>query len=94
MRKIQQLSLFGAAGQAAAEQTTPKGVLQMFLQMFRQMTRQAAPLDLAAFFACHHAGKVNRQDLDFVDDARQRADAQGQDATALRELARRLKSTR
>jgi hypothetical protein len=88
MREIQQLKVFGAAGQAAAEQTTPEGVLQMF----RQMTQQATPLDLAAFFAYHHGGKVNRQDLDFVDDARQRAEAEGQDATALRELASRLQN--
>lgn len=88
MREIQQLGVFGAAGQAAAEQTTPEGVLRMF----RQMTQQAAPLDLAAFFAYHHGGKVNRQDLDFVNDVRQRAEAEGQDATALRELASLLKS--
>lgn len=87
MREIQQLTVFGAAGQAAAEQTTPESVLQMF----RQWTQQYKPLDYAGFTAYHHGGKVNRQDLDLIDDARQRAEAQGQDATALRELATLLR---
>ncbi|GIH78228.1 ketopantoate reductase family protein [Planobispora longispora] len=73
MREIQQLSVFGPTGQAAAEQTTPEGVLQMF----RQMTQLSKPLDFAAFNAYHHGGKVNQQDLDFLDDARRRADAEG-----------------
>ncbi|WP_105032395.1 ketopantoate reductase family protein [Arthrobacter ruber] len=86
MREIQQLNVFGTAGKAAAEQTTPESVLQMF----RHMAQQSKPLDFADFTAYHHGGKVNRQDLDFIDDARQRAEAGGQDATALRELAYRL----
>ncbi|MHA7279849.1 ketopantoate reductase family protein [Arthrobacter sp. MDT2-2] len=88
MREIQQLNVFGAAGKAAAAQTTPEGVLQMF----RHMAQQSRPLDFADFTAYHHGGKVNRQDLDFIDDARQRAEAEGQDATALRELARRFQN--
>jgi hypothetical protein len=86
MREIQQLSVFGAAGRAAAEQTTPESVLQML----RQLTRLSTPLDFAGFTAYHHGGKVNRQDVDFVDDARRRAEAEGQDAAALRELLNRL----
>lgn len=86
MREIQQLNVFGASGKLAAEQTTPKGVLQMF----QHMAQQSKPLDFAGFTAYHHGGKVNRQDLDFIDDARQCAEAGGQDATALRELANRL----
>lgn len=57
------------------------------------MAQQSKPLDFADFTAYHHGGKVNRQDLDFLDDARQRAEAEGQDATALRELASRLQNT-
>ncbi|MFD7705394.1 hypothetical protein [Streptomyces caelestis] len=87
-REIQRLSVFGPTGQAAAEQTTPDGLLEMF----RQMTQLSKPLDFAAFNAYHHGGKVNRQDLDFLDDARRRADAEGLDVPALRELISRLHS--
>jgi hypothetical protein len=55
--------------------------------MFRQTTKQAKPLDFAVFTAYHHGGKVNRQDLGFIDEAGQRAEGERQDATALRELA-------
>ena len=86
MREIQQLRVFGSAGQAAAEQTTSESVLQAL----RQLTEQAKPLDFARFTAYHHGGKVNRQDLDFIVNALQRAKADGQEAAALRELADRL----
>jgi len=86
MREIQKLHVFGTAGQAAAEQTTPENVLQAL----RQMTELAKPLDFAGFTAYHHGGKVNQQDLDFIHDARQRVQAEGQDVTALSELASRL----
>jgi hypothetical protein len=76
------------AGQAAARQATSGSVLQTL----QQLTELAKPLDSAGFTAYHHGGKVNQQDLDFIDDARRRAEAGGQDATALRELAGRLKS--
>ncbi|GAA5122627.1 hypothetical protein GCM10023339_41270 [Alloalcanivorax gelatiniphagus] len=88
MREIQQLDVFGAAGKDAARQTTSESVLQMF----RQMTAEAKPLGFADFTAYHHGSKVNQQDLDFIDDARQRAEAGGQEATALRELAKRLEN--
>lgn len=88
MREIQQLHVFSEAGQAAARQTSPEGVLTVL----KQITEQAKPLDFAGFTAYHHGGKVNRQDRDFIDDARQRAEAGSQDATALRELARRLQA--
>ncbi|MQY31864.1 2-dehydropantoate 2-reductase N-terminal domain-containing protein [Nocardia aurantia] len=87
MREIQQLGVFGPTGRAAAEQTTPEGVLGMF----RQMAQLSEPLDFAAFNAYHHGGKVNQQDLDFLDDARRRADAEGTDVPALRELISRLR---
>ena len=86
MREMQQLTVFGAAGRAAAERTTPEGVLQAF----QESNQQYKPLDYAGFTAYHHGGKVNRQDLDLIDDARQRVEAEGQDATALRELTNRL----
>lgn len=87
MREIQRLSALGPAGQAAAEQTTPEGVLEMF----RQMTQLAKPLDFPAFNAYHHGGKVNPQDRAFIDDARQRGEAEGADVPALRQLSYRLK---
>ncbi|SNY38462.1 2-dehydropantoate 2-reductase N-terminal domain-containing protein [Paractinoplanes atraurantiacus] len=86
-REIQRLSVFGPTGQAAAEQTTPEGLLEMF----RQLTQLSKPLDFAAFNAYHHGGKVHQQDLDFLDDARSRADAEGTDVPALRELISRLR---
>jgi hypothetical protein len=88
MREIQQRNVFGAAGKTAAEQTTPEGVLQMF----RHMTQQPKPLDFTGYITYHHDGKLSHQDLGFIDDARQLAEAGGQDATALRELAHRLQN--
>ncbi|MFJ7242412.1 hypothetical protein ACIQWB_35540 [Streptomyces olivaceus] len=88
MREIQRLAAFGPAGQAAAEQATPERVLEMF----RQLAHVAKPLDFTAFDAYRHGGKVNRQDLDYLDDARRLADAEGRDAPALRELISRLQS--
>lgn len=87
-REIQQLSIFGTAGQAAAEQTTPESVLAMF----QGMTEGSKPLEFAAFNAYHHGGKVLEQDLDMLDDARQRAEAEGHDTPALRELITRLRN--
>lgn len=86
MREIQRLSLFGDTGRSAAEQTEPAAVLESF----RQTAEATRPLDYAAFNAYHHGGKVNRQDLDILDEARQEAAAEGAATPALDTLIDRL----
>ncbi|MEV5666657.1 2-dehydropantoate 2-reductase N-terminal domain-containing protein [Streptomyces flaveolus] len=86
LREFQSLSLYGPAGRAAAEQTNADGVLQFF----RQMEKDALPLDLAAFNAYHHGGKVNGQDHAILREALDRGAAEGADMPALRSLIARL----
>lgn len=88
MREIQRLSVFGSAGQSAAEQTDPAAVLKSF----RQMAQASQPLDFAAFNAYHHGGKVNHQDRDFLEHARQLGAADGAGTPALNTLIERLAS--
>ncbi|MEU1213389.1 hypothetical protein ACFYSH_28295 [Streptomyces sp. NPDC005791] len=74
------------AGRAASEQTTAEGVLEFF----RQMEKDALPLDLAAFNAYHHGGKVNGQDHEILREALGRGEAEGVQMPALRTLTARL----
>ncbi|MEU2358926.1 hypothetical protein ABZ599_39295 [Streptomyces misionensis] len=60
--------------------------------MFQQLNAVSKPLDFAGFSAYHHGGKVNRQDIEFLVDARRRAEADGQDVPALREMISRLQN--
>jgi hypothetical protein len=85
-REIHRLSIFSPAGGAAAERTTPSGVLEEF----QQMAEDSKPMDFPAFNAYHHGGKVFQQDLDMLEDARARAASEGLDTPALGELVRSL----
>jgi hypothetical protein len=86
MREFQSLSLYGPAGLAAREQTNAEGVLRFF----RQMEQDALPLDLAAFNAYHHGGKVNGQDHAILREALDRGEAEVAEMPALRSLIARL----
>lgn len=55
-REIQRLSVFGEAGRAAAEETDAASVTGFL----RQQAQDCMPIDLAAFYAYHRGGKVNR----------------------------------
>lgn len=89
MRETQRLSAFGETGQAAAARTDPAGVLEAF----RQQEQDSQPLDLAAFNAYHHGGKVNRQDIEFFEHARRLAAADGAATPALDAFIERLTTT-
>lgn len=86
MHEIQRLPVFGAAGRAAAEQTQPATVLESF----RQTAQAVRPLGYAAFNAYHHGDKVNRQDLDILEQARHLAAADRVATPALDALIERL----
>jgi hypothetical protein len=86
MREIQRLPSFGPAGRAVSERTSADGVLGFF----RDMERELLPLDLAAFNAYHHGGKVNNQDHEILREALQRGETEGADMPALRQLIARL----
>ncbi|NQX10420.1 ketopantoate reductase [Microbacteriaceae bacterium VKM Ac-2855] len=86
MREVQSLSVFGAAGRAAAKQTEPAAVLESF----RQTTQAVRPLDYAAFNAYHHGDKVNQQNLDILTHAANLAKADGLTTPALDDLIMRL----
>ena len=87
MQEFQRLPVFGQAGQAAAEQTTPEGVLAQL----QQAEQTSLPLDYAGFNAYHHGGKVNKQDVAVFRDAVSRADTE---TPALQELIDRLSAAR
>ncbi|MBO0676184.1 hypothetical protein JRC04_01765 [Mycolicibacterium sp. S2-37] len=85
-REFQRLSAFGSAGLAASEQTSAETILGFF----QGMERDVLPLDLAAFNAYHHGGKVNGQDHDILREALDRGQAEGADMPALRTLIAQL----
>jgi hypothetical protein len=86
MREIQRLSVLGPAGKQAADQTDATAALETF----RHLAQASRPLNFAAFNAYHHGGKVNKQDLEFLEQARQLAAADGADTPALDALIERL----
>ncbi|MFM9589984.1 ketopantoate reductase family protein [Streptomyces scabiei] len=85
-REIQRLSVFGEAGRAAAEETDAASVTGFL----RQQAQDCMPIDLAAFNAYHHGGKVNRQDIEFFQQARRLAADDGAATPALDILVERL----
>jgi hypothetical protein len=54
------------------------------------MERDSMPLDLAAFSAYHHGGKVNGQDHGILHEAVRRGEAEGAEMPALRTLIEKL----
>ncbi|WP_448639388.1 ketopantoate reductase family protein [Geodermatophilus sp. URMC 63] len=86
MAEIHRLPIFGPAGVAASEQITPQAVHEQMVQM----EQAALPMDLAAFNAYHHGGKVNLQDRQFLQAALRSGEDDGVQMPALRTLVSRL----
>jgi hypothetical protein len=82
MGEFQRLSIFGAGGQAASQQTTSKTLLEFF----GSIEQACYPFDFAAFNRYHHGAKVNSQDHQILDEALSLGEAEGADMPALRKL--------
>lgn len=85
VREIQGLSIHGAAGRVASEQTTGRALLDFWIQWKQDML----PLDLQGFNRYHHGGKVNSQDLRILSECIAIGEFEGVPMTATRELLKR-----
>jgi hypothetical protein len=83
--EIQGLRIFGASGQKMLIETTPGSLMEFW----RTWEQDMLPLDVQAFNRYHHGGKVNRQDLQILNDLITHGEADGQSMAATRELLER-----